>query len=443
MSADGSFAKAAAALLALGCTPDLASDPVPEAMEFDTEATPARVPSPTGLILDPTTGRLNFGLAGAPLPEDCAAASPLSEAECLFNRYLETLDGFPTVTVATAPATDALDPSTLTLGENVVVLAQDGGEAPSLEAGFDETQSQLTLRPTPSWTIGATYWVAVRGYANGARARSGADVVGSPTMTLLKQDTPLPCGAETPDELDSACPALQLLSQNLPPADAAESLFTLEAIRSSYQASGVWESLASAGLPKNEIAVLWGFPIHTAPVVELDPTAGLLPRPTAPNELRLPVQGALDGDSVSGFAVRERPGSVVLMDLTAAAAGDLVSGFPPIEARYTGGEIVITGETDFVEGHDYGVFVTRAVKGHNGQELAPAPITVLLTSPAPLIDDAGNSLVSAVSDADAALLDAGRRELAVLFENPVFTPLTGVARTELVYCFAFPFQVSP
>ncbi|MEO5767391.1 MAG: hypothetical protein ABIS92_03490, partial [Polyangia bacterium] len=118
-------AAAVAALFVLsGCTPDVAQDPPAEAMEFDFDVAPPRVPQPTGLIFNPQSKHLDFSLAGVALPADCAdAAPPLSQAECEFDKYLQTLDGFPTVTPAAAPATAPLAPESLTVGANVVVVA--------------------------------------------------------------------------------------------------------------------------------------------------------------------------------------------------------------------------------------------------------------------------------------------------------------------------------
>src|SRR5690606_23715795 len=149
----------------------------------------------------------------------------------------------------------------------------------------------------------------------------GSDVVGSPVMTLLKQEAPLTCGAQTPEAVDPECPAFRLLAQDQPPADALETLFTLEAVRAAFAGAGVWERMAAAGLPREEIAVLWSFPIHSGSVAELDPSAGLVPRVEGPETIRIAVHGPVDPDTIASFVVRERAGSVVLMDLTEAAAG--------------------------------------------------------------------------------------------------------------------------
>ncbi len=161
-------------------------------MEFDLTATPPRAPQPTFLVVNPETGRIDFSLTGTPLPDDCATQTALPEAECQFDKWLETLNGFPSVTPASAPASAPLDPETATLGQNVVVVGLKGsGPVTELAVGFDDASVSLTLTPPRPWTLGEFYWAGVRGYANGIRDAGGGEVVGSPTMTLLKQDTPL------------------------------------------------------------------------------------------------------------------------------------------------------------------------------------------------------------------------------------------------------------
>ena len=51
--------------------------------------------------------------------------------------------------------------------------------------------------------------------------------------------------------------------------------------------------------------------------------------------------------------------------------------------------------------------------------------------------------MSGFSDADAAALEAGRQGLAQLLDNPMFAPLTGVTRANLVYAYAFVPMVQP
>lgn len=433
------------------CTPDVARDPIPEEMEFNPQAAPPRVPEPTSLIVNPTTGLLDFTLAGTPVPANCAVQTEMPRAQCEFFRYLQTLDGYPTVTPARTPTTaKELVPASLTLGNNIVIVeAQTGATLTDVNAavGFDTTGRYLTIAPRLHWDVGKFYWVAVRGYANGVRGLSadGAEsvVVGSATQYLLKQETSLTCGAALVEEVDPHCPAVALLGQGRSETEAAAAALQLEHIRAGYAMAGAWDLVAAAGIPKAEVAVLWGFPIHSASVPELDPKAGLVPRVTAPDEIRIAVQGPVDPATVSAFIVSVQSGSVVIMDLTAAQTGDLVGGFPPADASYVDGAILIKGRQPFVVGHQYGIFLKRSIRAPGGAPLVASPVSVLLTARGELIDSQGRSNVSAVSAADAAMLEQGRLQLAALFDQPTFQPLTGIIREELVYCFAFPFQVMP
>jgi len=458
-------ATVAAWLVATGpgpsCTPDIAQDPVPVSMELDLQASPPRAPQPTSLLINPMTGKIDFSITGLVIPAnpgDCAmlttgpsAALPISQAECELDVYLQTLDGFPTVTPAQAPATADLDPDTLTVGANVVVVATKGQSVVSAITTRATSDHNLSVRPQRSWTLGELYWVGVRGYDNGVRASDGREVVGSPTQALLKQETSLTCGADAPASLDPSCPAFALLRQSSSTdAAAADSLFALEAIRLAYVPG--WQVMSQiGGLPRAESAVLWSFPIHTSSVAELDPTVGLVPRVTAIDEIHIAVQGPVDSATVSPFVVAQQFGSILIMDLSAAQAGDLRAGFPIVDARFEpsdaggfdGGEIVIKGHDPFVAGHQYGLFFSDELHDPSGGPLVPSPISVLLRLRGSLTDETGHSTISTVSDADAALLEAGRLQLATLFDDPSFAALTGVTRESLVYCYAFPLQVAP
>jgi hypothetical protein len=434
------------ALLASGlaCAPTVAHDPVPEAMEFDPEAVPPRVPQPTGLVVNNQTHRIDFSLVGPAIPADCAVPGTLSRAECEFDQYLQTLDGFPTVTPAEAPVSAALDPSTLTLGTNVVVVAASS-RAPTDQVivDFDGRTRSIALRPRRSWTIGESYWVGIRGYRNGVRAANGAEVVGSPTQFLLKQESPLTCGASDPDHVDPSCPAVALLAQTRPsPGAAARAAFQLEAIRLGTLAGGGWALMEAAGVPKQELAALWSFPIHKFSVPELDPTVGLVPMVTAPDEMHIAVQGTVDPDTLRPFVFGSQFGSVIVMDLTAAQGSNLLEGFPVVDTSIVAGAIVIKARAPFVLGHQYGVFLTADIKDARGAALVPSPVSVLLRLRGTLLSSDGHSTISTISDQDAAMLEVGRAQLATLFDGQ-FTPLTHVTREQLVYCFAFPLGVTP
>jgi hypothetical protein len=435
-----------AVALAGACTPDVGTSHIPTAMEFDLTAAPPRVPQPTALVVNQQTGLIDFSLAGTPLPADCTTLPVSQQAQCEFDQWLQTLNGFPSLTIASAPASGPLDKTTLTLGTNVDVFGLKGGApVPGLAVDFDPTSNSLTVTPPGPWTLGEFYWMGVRGYANGIRDAAGGEVVGSPTMALLKQDTSLTCDAADPTLIDPHCPGYEVVAQGATsPMAAAMQLFQLEAIREAYLAGLGFDVMAASGLPKDEIAVLWGFPIHTNSVPLLLPGTAAVPVVPAANQIAVGVQGPVDPATVSAFTVRVANGPVVVMDLTAAAAGDLNAGFPPVAAAYvpTLGAIAIQSATPFPAGHVVGLFFTNAIHSPDGAPLVASPVSVLLTLKAPLVE-AGHSTVSGVADADAAALEAGRLMLEPLLDNPIFTPLTGVSRANLVYAYAFVPTVMP
>jgi hypothetical protein len=434
---------AVALTAAASCVPTLPHDPTPEAMEFDPQSFPPRVPQPTSLIVNPTTKKIDFSLAGLTIPSDCTMATIISQAECEFDQYLQTLDGFPTVTPAQTPATADLDPATLTPQNVVAFAARAGTPVADLQIGFQTVGRFLTLRPK-HWSVGEFYWAAVRGYANGVRATSGAEVVGVPTQFLLKQETPLTCGAATPDELDPKCPAYALLLQKQPDK-AAASVFQLEQIRSDLQNLHAWEAIQAAGIPKEEVAVIWGFPTHSTSVAEVDPSpaAMIVPQMTAPNQIKIAVQGPVDPATVRSFVLKDHFGGVIVVDLTTLATMDLVNGLPHVEAEYRDGNIVITAAAPLPIGHQFGVFLTTDIHDPSGRSLSPSPVSKLLTLRAPLVTSTGKSTLSSVGDADASMLEVGRSQLATLFDNALLDQVIGLSRDALVYCFAFPVVAQP
>lgn len=434
----GVAATAVALIVLGGCTPEVAQDAPAEAMEFDFDVVPPRVPQPTGLIFNPQSKHLDFSLADVVLPADCAdAVPPLSQAECEFDKYLQTLDGFPSVTPAAAPATAPLASESLTVGANVVVVAAKSQTVVTdVTVGFDATSRSLTVRPRRSWSLGESYFIGVRGYDNGVRAANGRQVVGSPTQYLLKQTMPLTCAGT------SDCPALTLLLQTHDREKATQSLFQLEEIRQAYQPA--WTLMEQVGgLSRAETAVLWSFPVHSASVIELDPTVpALLPRTTAPDEIRVAVQGTVDPTTIKPYISAIQFGSVVFMDLTAAQAMDGPGSFPTVAATVSGQDIVIKGAAPFIPGHQYGLFITDEVRDVAGAPLVASPVSVLLRLRSRLTSD-GRSTISSVSDGDANQLEVGRAQLAMLFDDRNFAIATKVTRERLIYCFAFPFGGTP
>ena len=405
-------------------------------MEFEPTTSPPRVPEPTHVIINPRTQRLDFSLAGITVPPDCAAQTVMPQAQCEFYQYLQTLDGYPTVTPARAPVTAALDPATLT-AQNVVVIDVAARQVVTdVTVTFDTTNRYLVIVPTAGWSLGHLYVVGVRGYASGVKAVMGADreVVASVPYFLLKQDTSISCGATTPETVADSCPDFQLLASSMTTAAARGSVVQLEMLRASYATFMTTDLLGMpGGIPRDELAIYWAFRAHSSPVAEIGPP-NKVPQQPENNVLRVAVKGALDPTTLKATSAG-MPGTVTLLDLTAVAASNLVAGLPPFDVSYDAGAIVLTTRQPLVTLHQYGLFLSNAITGADGKPLVAPPVSVLLAARGPLIDAAGKSQVSAVSDGDAAVLEAGRAGLAPLFDNDIVKAVTGLDRARLAYVF--------
>jgi hypothetical protein len=280
----------------------------------------------------------------------------------------------------------------------------------------------------------------VRGYENGLHAPGTppAPYVASVPYNLLKRDDSLFCG-QPPATVDATCSYFALLAQQMSPEAARASLGQLESLRVAMDNDHYkgWSLLASVGgMPKAEAAILWGFPVHSGPVIELAPPL-LVPMPVAADEIRLAVNGALDPATVTAFRPTVQPGSVYLLNLAALATGNLLAGFPEFTATFAGDSITIKAAAPLAGGGTpYAIIVSTAAKSPAGKALVAPPVSVLLKARG-AISSGGKSQVSSVSDAEAVQLEAGRAQLAALLDNATLGAVTGLHRDNIAYLFAF------
>jgi hypothetical protein len=422
-------------LAVLGCTPKIGTDPVPVSMDFDPTAMPPRAPEPTHAIINPSTMRLDFSLAGISVPADCASQMAMPQAQCEFYHYLQSLDGYPTTTPARAPASVPLDPTTLTPANVVVVDATAGQVVGDLAITFDDVGRYVVITPKKGWEVAHLYFAGVRGYANGVKAADGKEVVAPVPYYLLKQDQSLTCDANTADAIPDTCPVYKLLAQQMAPDAARMTAFQLERLRASYAQLGTTAVLGQVGgIPSDELAVFWAFPTHSAPVAELNPPTAV--PSLAGSTITVAVKGALAPATLVPTKA-SMPGTVTLLDLTAAAGANLAAGLPAFDVAYQPPHIVLTTAQPLVSGHQYGLFLSTGITSPDGKKaLVPSPVSFLLTARGPLVDGAGKSQVSQVSNSDAQQLEAGRSALAAVFDNPLIQALTGLDRTKTAYVYA-------
>ncbi|MBI5536097.1 MAG: hypothetical protein HY898_25475 [Deltaproteobacteria bacterium] len=425
------------------CAPGIASDDdIPETLPFDPAATPPLLPQPTNIVVNPSTGRIDFSLAGVDVPEDCAAAQSMSQAQCEFYKYLGALDGFPTDMAATAPVTAPVQTSSLQqLGNVVVVNAALGAQLTDLQLSYDDTTRQIAVGAKQGWDVGSSYFVGVRGYANGIRSTEGRKFVSSVPYVLFKLNESLTCGAKTASELDPRCPYAQLLAS--PQTDSAQlfrDLSDLESIRQLYGPTlHLWDTLAQvAKLPMDEVASAWAFPTHSGSVIELNPGLGRIPRVVGTSTLELDFKGSVDDSKLTPFSFSTK-GTVFLLDLTALEKNDFDKGVPAFTVERTGGVIALKTAAPMVNGDLYGIIVTDGVTNAQGLPFVAPPMAVLLRSRGSLVDSAGHSTVEGVADADAAQLEAGRLDLKALLDDPLFVQLTNLKRENIAYVYAFSF----
>jgi dienelactone hydrolase len=272
------------------CQPDIAQDdprPADESVvaQFDPSASPAIVPSPNDLALDPATRLVN-----APIN----TSAPAAEQE--FTRdYINTLNGFPTTAIASTLVED-LDPRTV--NENTVkfidlyagtILAKP---ATPIIAYNEDTNRINIIPPQPQgWPKGGRYAVAIIGGNNGVKTVNGKNVIASATWAFASSEEPL---VTCQDLTAPNCrPTTELIPSTVQDpaerlADQTRSALRLEQLRRSY--APVLNQFASQfNIPRQDIVLMWTFTIMDHPEMTFDPASSTIPFPN--DLLRVPAQG--------------------------------------------------------------------------------------------------------------------------------------------------------
>lgn len=325
------------AMLLVACAPDIPQvAPTPlVTIEFDPAASPAVVPQPNNLAIDPTTGLVNVPSSPTDTP-----------TQSLFNQsYLDTLDGFPMETPASVTTSGDLNPSSLATG--VLVLDITNPQAPSkvtVTATYTSNGADAggTLAmPGPlaggQWQRGHTYAVAVIGGSQpgAVTGTSNQQVTGSSTWALITSPanctTVSACAPPVPVCIlpdggpggpGSGC----LPVTDLIPSQAAA--VQLQELQTGY--APLLAALAGApfNIPRANVAILWTFSITTQAEVTFDPANTIIP---FPND-----------------AVRTGPGGTVSLPVppgTPAVLAQLIGGLNTLDGFST--TATITSAVDF------------------------------------------------------------------------------------------------
>ena len=259
------------------CAPDIAEDPAPTSdaitVQFDPGATVPVVPLPNDLAIDPVTKKVN-----APtLPTDSAAQAQFTK------EYLNTLDGFPFESTASALVSGELNPATVTAANVLVFDVTDPAKpAPVVAAPTYANKTVSIAPPTGGWTRAHRYAVAFIGGPNGLRGANNQAVVGSQTWGLVSTRNSL---VTCTDLASPDCrPAVDILpSKEIDPgarlADQTKTALQLEQIRRGY--SPILKALEAPPLSKDRsiVPIVWTFGIVNAAEVTFDPADRVIPFP--------------------------------------------------------------------------------------------------------------------------------------------------------------------
>ncbi|MFZ5469958.1 MAG: hypothetical protein ACOZIN_11025 [Myxococcota bacterium] len=400
-----------------------------------------QVPTPTDLVLNPATGRVN-----APIDP---FASPAQQE---FTRdYLNTLDGFPVSSTATATVMGGtLDPATVSARTVIFQELSPTGSGVTPDISYDATDGAIDVTPPGvGWPKGARFAIAIRGGPNGVKTVDGKSVVGSEVWALVRSEK-------------SLVTCQDLASPDCAPTITVTSLTTVEAIaleRIRRALAPLLDQLSAQGIPRAEVAALWTFTVVSLPMATFDPAAGVIPfpndvllqnglvkLPTPPNataEEQMLIAGlnTLDGFSTTAEIVSENaPGEGPLdsgdIDPATLSSG---TGFlklqqggtaPQVEpclscvsSKQTGGgpstarvELQFVPKVPLDERSHYAAFINDALMDTSGKPVVATPQFALLRLTSPLVDANGKSQVSGVSDAQAAQLEPVRQGMKPLFD---------------------------
>jgi hypothetical protein len=469
-------------LLAAGCEPKV--DPPPSAnavvARFDPLGTPPVVPTPNDLALQGGNGFLNV----ADQPTDSAAQKA-------FNAYLRTLTGFPASSAAAASFSGKLDLATVTLqtaskaGSLVVVDTTSGAllGADQLVTSLSADGTGLSVSAKSRWTPGHRYALMLFGNVDpvAVKGDGGKTVLAAPVFFFLSSPTPVLARCADPSNAACVCPAEAIADPNDTTCTTVargltrEQAKTLEPQRVMLDAAlKPLLSLFGAGHERSNLVLFWSFTITTQPMAVFDPTSGAVPFPNdalidqKTGHVALPIAegdpqaalkqqlNTLDGFSTSAaLSVPVDLAAGDSLDATTIADGKTVNlamlidaTTPPLlqktVALAAGSQIVAQPTNALVpDQRRYATVVTRAIKDAKGQEILPAPTTVLVLQPNPLVDDAGKSNVNVLGDAQAAQLEALRQALAPLvagLSSPLVPPEIQVTPDRIAALWTFTTQ---
>jgi len=464
---------------AASCAPEIAKDEAPDVVvaDFNPAGSPAVVPTPNDLAIDPATGLVN-----APIDP----SAPAAQQE--FTRdYLNTLNGFPTSVTASTKIVD-LDKATVNTSSVRFIDLLKGTPIATPDVtptiAYDEDTDQLVIAPPAAgWPKGGQYAVALVGGANGLKGVGGKPVVGSTVWQLASLEKSLvTCEDLTAPDCRASTDLIP--STKTDPAerikDQTASALRLEQLRRAYRP--LLDAVAAQGVTRSDIVLLWTFRIMNMPEATFNPAASIIPfpnnlllkrNPDGSTQLNLPTPPAsapqaqkdlirglntLDGFSTTAPIVSENSDTMGPIDTGSRLdAGSLTAGTRFIKLGTGGTAPKVTAclncasspgtttqpqQLQFVpqlpldEKSTYAAVMTTDLKDERGRKVAPSGIFALIRMSNPLVVD-GKSQVSGVSDANANALEPLRQGFKAMFDA---LAATGTPRSKIALAWAFTTQ---
>ncbi len=478
-------------LVLLGaCAPDITSDPAPPAtiiVEFDPAAAVPVVPLPNDLAL--RTGLIVV----PPSPTDSPAQKEFNE------QYLGKLNGFPYESNASVTVSGDLKPESVNAKTVLAFdVTNPAAPAPVVIAPTYANKKITIPPPAGNWLRAHKYAIATIGGANGLRGAQDQNVVGSQTWTLVASRNPLVTCPNGDLKSPDCEPAVDIIpSTETDPAaklkDETAKGLQLEQLRLLYKP--VLDALA---IPRGDVPIVWTFSIVDAGEMTFDPANKVIPFPndlvrTGPKgtvQLPHPKTGAvmmpadcqttdssillvcglntLDGFSTLAPLISENSdkagaldqGTIDAASLTPASVGlaKLATKAPPeiqttpkwtpclncqSSAKADGTpqtspqQLQWKFDAPLDESTTYFAYVSSAVKDSAGKAVIANPVFALVRSSEPLVDAAGKSTVTLITDDQAKQLEPVRAAFKPAFDG---LAAKGLARADLALAFPFTTQ---
>jgi hypothetical protein len=459
------------------CAPEIAQDAPPDYViaDFNPAASPAVVPTPNDLAIDPATGLVN-----APIDPNAPAAQ-----QEFTKDYINTLNGFPTSVTASTKIPD-LDKNSVTASSVRFIDLLKGTPIATPDVtptiAYDEDTDQLVIAPPATgWPKGGRYAVALVGGDNGLKGTGGKKVVGSTVWTLASLEKPLvTCEDLTAPDCRASTDLIPSTKEDPAEriADQTATALRLEQLRRSYKP--VLDAVASQGVKREDIVLLWTFRIMNMPEATFDPAGSVVPFPNdlllvrnsdGTTRVNLPIPAnasdtqkqllaglnTLDGFSTTSAIVSENSDTRGAIDTGSKLdPGSLTAGTKFLKLP-TGTPVNVTvclncassnpaannpQQLQFVpqipldEKSQYAVVMTTDLKDERGRKVAPSGAFALMRLSSQLAVN-GKSQVSGVSDAQAAALEPIRAGFKTLFDG---LTQSGLPRSKLALAWAFTTQ---